>query len=776
MVKTTKENVELLAPAGSYDAFIAAVNAGADAVYMGVGKYNARTMATNLSLEEYIKAIDYAHKRNVKVYLTLNTLLLDSEIKDALELVLELYKEGLDAVILQDLGMATLIHKFLPDLPLHASTQMSVCNLDQVKYLEKLGFTRVVLGRELSIKEIENIAKNTKVEIEVFVHGALCVCFSGQCMASSMIGDRSANRGSCAQPCRMKYSLYTESEKRPLVSNRYLLSKKDIFGIEHLQELLDAGVKSFKIEGRNKTVEYTAGTVSNYRRTIDNAFKVEDAQKLELLQLFNRSGQSDGYLKGVRYKQSISETTPKNTGLFLGKVLDKKQEYIKIKLEQDINLHDGIEIVTKEGNVSSIVTCIRDDRFNIINEKCEIGQVVYIGDLKGKLEKGAVVYKTSSDELNNKYAEFKNVNKHNTRLEYNVVVRIVRNKKIQALDVDNNILVELDCIPEASKTTGVTVDKIEQCFTKTEDSSVVFKNIKIDLDENLFVPVSKLNELRRNLVDAIERSKIVKRDIKSKDVKEFLEKENKEILYKIRQEENNTVKKQGSLYMYRYNKDVDYIKLYKEKYEERLDRLYIPARHYIKHEQDILKYIDRVDVYIEVPNIVLSNMDKCLKENLERLIKQGVKGILLGNLGYVEECIRLKEKYNIKLVGNYTLNIANKYTASHYTKLDCIIPIFETDEPDLEEISKVKNVELVEGVVSAMTTRYCMLASFVKNADKKGECKAVCKEKDYYILDTHNKKYNIITDSTDCITELVRNKRKYNEKHLNKFNVRRNIL
>jgi len=268
MKNANKREIELLAPAGSYESFIAAINAGADAIYMGLKNFNARVMTNNFSIQAYKDAIDFAHKRNVKVYLTLNTLLLDVEIREALESVYELYKVGLDGVIVQDLGIADLIHKIMPDLSLHASTQMSVCTIEQVKTLEKLGFERVVLARELSIQEIKDIAQNTSLEIEVFVHGALCVSVSGQCLMSAMIGDRSANRGSCAGPCRKRYSLYSTSG-REVCKNRYLLSKKDIYGIDKLEELIEAGVCSLKVEGRNKTPEYVAGVIKNYRDAID---------------------------------------------------------------------------------------------------------------------------------------------------------------------------------------------------------------------------------------------------------------------------------------------------------------------------------------------------------------------------------------------------------------------------------------------------------------------------------------------------------------------------
>ena len=322
-----KRNIEVLSPAGNYDSFVAACQNGADAIYMGLGKYNAREMAKNFDLDEYIKAIEYAHLRGIKVYLTLNTLMYDDEINEALKLVLKLYNNGLDAVIVQDIGLFYLIHKMLPNLHIHASTQMSVYSLEQVKLLEKLGFKRVVLARELSIKEIEYICKNTNVEIEVFVHGALCVSFSGQCLLSETIGNRSANRGRCAQPCRMKYTLYNVKGKK-LQESTYILSKKDIFGLEYIEKLINAGVTSLKIEGRNKNPEYVALVTSMYRKYVTKCIDKNESKPISfdnndihtLLQMFNRNGKSSGYLDGIKYKDSITLMSPKNTGVYLGEV------------------------------------------------------------------------------------------------------------------------------------------------------------------------------------------------------------------------------------------------------------------------------------------------------------------------------------------------------------------------------------------------------------------------------------------------------------------------
>lgn len=359
-----RNNVEVLAPAGNMEAFFAAVHAGADAVFMGLDILNARTMAKNFNLDEYIKCLDYAHLRGVKVYLTLNTLCEDNEAHLALKMLEKLYIAGVDAVIVQDLGLAYLIHHMFPRLPLHASTQMSVYSLPQIKFLETLGFTRVVLARELSIEEIKYICENTNMEIEVFVHGALCVCVSGQCNMSALIGNRSANKGSCAQPCRMKYSLYKDKEK--LIEDRFLLSKKDIYGINHVDDLINAGVHSLKIEGRNRTPEYVAEAVLAYKKKVQGD-NINLALEKELQQMFVRTTTSPGYFEGVLKKDSISFLSPKNTGIYLGKVCEKNKKLIKVKLNEDISLHDGIEII--ETGSSTIVTCIKDEKGNLLNDK-----------------------------------------------------------------------------------------------------------------------------------------------------------------------------------------------------------------------------------------------------------------------------------------------------------------------------------------------------------------------------------------------------------------------
>lgn len=763
MQKTNFKKIELLAPAGSYDSFIAAVNAGADAVYMGLKDFNARVMTNNFDLPEYTAAIDYAHKRDVKVYLTLNTLLLDNEMNKAINSVYELYKYGLDGVIVQDLGVADIIHKLMPELSLHASTQMSICTIEQVKILENLGFERVVLARELSIDEIKKIAEQTKLEIEVFVHGALCVSVSGQCLMSAMIGNRSANRGSCAGPCRKKYSLYTQNGKQ-IEKNKYLLSKKDIFALDKLQDLIDAGVYSLKIEGRNKTPEYVAGVVRNYRQTLDD--KTTKNKEQEVLQLFNRSGKSDGYLNGVRYRNSISEFSPKNTGMYLGKVIDKKDRYIKVKLEENIDLHDGIETIGDKV-VSTIVTCIRDSKYNIVNDKVAKGSIVWLGDVHG-VNVGDSIYKTSSNKLNTELSKYAKANLR--RKEYTATVCIKENEKINAYV--GNIKAMLDYMPEISKTSSVNEEKIKEAFSKTEETSVKF-DIVCDVQEGLFVPTSKLNELRKLLVEKIEETKVIRKEIKdiSKKIEEVLKIENKT-------EKNTNTKIKNSLYVYKYNQSIDYINYYENKYSKKLDVLYINATDFNKYEKDILKYVGKCNVYFIIPNITLKNTTKYIESNLEILCKKGIKGILLGNIGFLPLCSKLKAKYNLEIVGDYSLNVINKYSVSVYKELgmDKITPLFENDDIDLESLNKILPIELVQDMATVMTTRYCVIASFAKDVHEKGKCNAECTKNDYYLIDELNKRYDILTDPLDCITRYVRNKRQYAKEYENIYSTRHCVL
>ncbi len=766
--------LELLAPAGTIESFKAACQNGADAVYMGIEKFNARVMAENFNINDYIDCIEYAHMRNVKVYLTLNTLLYDDEINEALEIVLKLYSKGLDAVIVQDIGFAMLIHDLIPDLQLHASTQMSIYSLSQVKYLQRLGFTRVVLARELSVEEIKYICKNCDIEIEVFVHGALCVCFSGQCLLSSTIGNRSANRGSCAQPCRMKYSLYN-SKNKEIVKESYLMSKKDILGLDYISNLASCGVTSLKLEGRNKSPNYVAGVTKIYRKYIDNLLhknydiKVEEKDKKELLQLFNRNGISEGYLKGVKYKNSITLKSPKNMGLYLGKVIDQKGVYIKVKLEENIDLHDGFEIYSDECIVSNIVTCIKNENGKIVNIESEAGKYVWLGDVNKKVKFGSPIYKTSNNSLNRKYAMTFQKGVQNRKNVVEIMIKIKKNEKIFAsVKVrKNNDFIKLeipfDYVPQLAKNKQLNVNVIIECFNKTKDTPFKFDILNIDMDSELFVPTSILNEFRRYVINHIEALYIKDINISEKinNIDKYIESWKEKNIKKINsnKEKLDSLNIKNSLFIYSYNKDKDYINIYEQKYKRKLDAIYIDIHDYIKNKDEIIKkYISKINVFISITNVVLKNSNKIILENLEKIIKDGVKGVLLGNLAYIEELNLLKKKYSFILIADYTLNTSNIFSALVYTSIgfDIITTAYEMELKNIKNILEYVNIQIVNDYITAITSRYCILGSFVANRKEEFPCSMPCINEKYYLKDNYGYKYHILCNNLDCTMKVIR--------------------
>ncbi len=337
------KKIELLAPVGDFECLKASIQNGADAIYLGTSSFSARAGEKNFNLDSLEEVINYAKLRNVSVHLALNTLIKNSEFAEALTIAKFAYEAGVDAIIVQDYGLCSFLLEHLPDLPIHASTQMSIHNLEGVKELESLGFSRVVLARELSINEIEFISNNTNIELETFIHGALCMSYSGQCLMSSMIGARSGNRGRCAQSCRLPYELIDKNNN--CLDKGYLLSPKDLCGLDFIPNLIDIGVTSLKIEGRLKSPEYVAIVTSIYRKYIDLAYsnskyEVDENDIKKLMQVFNRGGFSNGHLSADANTELVFKDKPNNMGIYIGNV----SKYNATKGYITLNLNDKIAL------------------------------------------------------------------------------------------------------------------------------------------------------------------------------------------------------------------------------------------------------------------------------------------------------------------------------------------------------------------------------------------------------------------------------------------------
>ncbi|MDD5934836.1 MAG: U32 family peptidase, partial [Clostridiales bacterium] len=511
--------IEILAPAGSMEGLKAAINVGCDALYIGGMKFGARAYANNLDEDMLLHAIDYTHIHGKQLYLTVNTLLKNEELKEELYNYLRrFYLQGLDAVIVQDVGVMHFIHEHFPKLPIHASTQMTLTMADGVNELKKYGVTRIVPARELSLKEIARIRKSTDLEIEAFVHGALCYSYSGQCFMSSMIGGRSGNRGRCAQPCRMEYQV---EEAQKVVSERdnsYVLSPKDMCTLPMVAEMIEAGIDSFKIEGRMKRPEYAAGVVAAYKMQADlyyelgpkgyAQYKKEHPEVMEkemkkLQDLYNRGGFSTGYYDMHNGKEMMSMHRPNHSGVLVGHVVNRKGIQAEIALCEDVNAQDILEF-RHNGEATYEFTVKDNTRKGSVlrtntkpNSKIERADEVYRTRNSALLEDIAERY-MNVDEKIKIYGELSaEVGKPLQLTLWTTLPMVIPGTNIKKEPMTIDITEFGDEVSEALKQ-PMNAANVEEKLKKTNDTPFEFEQITANLIGNVFFPIGKLNELRRN--------------------------------------------------------------------------------------------------------------------------------------------------------------------------------------------------------------------------------------------------------------------------------------
>lgn len=503
--------IEILAPAGSIDSLKAAINASCDAVYIGGAKFGARAYADNLTEELMLQAIDYAHIHDTKIYLTVNTLLKNKELEHELyDYLLKYYEQGIDAVIVQDTGVLHFVHEHFPNLDIHGSTQMTLTMAEGANVLKQMGLTRLVTSRELGLEEIKSIRKGTDLEIETFVHGALCYCYSGQCLMSSMFGGRSGNRGRCAQPCRMPYQLKGDNKALNSDKDKYVLSPKDISTIDMIPDLIEAGIDSFKIEGRMKRPEYAAGVTYMYRKYVDRYLefgkekyerymrdhKEELNEDILLLQdLYNRGGFSQGYFVNRNGRNMMSLSRPNHSGVHVGKVKSINGGKAQIQLIQNINPQDILEIREDE----------KLYEFTVKNGE-KAGNIYSVNLGKGSpVRPGFLVYRTKNNFLLDQLGD--NYLKEEVKVPITGKVIIDTGKPV-ILELnygDIDVSVNGDIV-EAAMNQPMTEDKIRKQIMKTRETSYVFEELQISIKGNPFIPVQKLNELRRQGIEALSEA------------------------------------------------------------------------------------------------------------------------------------------------------------------------------------------------------------------------------------------------------------------------------
>jgi putative protease len=507
--------IELLAPAGSWEALEAAVNAGADAVYMGGKAFGARAYASNFDQEEMARAVYFAHMHRVRIYITVNTLVDDGELEALADYLLFLNNVGVDGLIVQDLGVIRLAREIVPELPLHASTQMTITNSGGVRFAEEAGMERSVLARELSLKEIE-AACAQGLEIETFIHGALCVCYSGQCLMSSLIGGRSGNRGRCAQPCRLPYTLLNAKDEDMLAgkdAGQYLLSPKDMNTLSVLPQLIEAGVVSYKIEGRMKRPEYVAVVVDAYRRAIDSyltdSYHVPAQDLANIEQIFNRDF-TTAYLTNRPGREMMSDRRPNNRGVLLGRVarLDKQRSRAVLKLEKDVHLGDGLEFwVSVGGRVGMTITELIKNGMSVTSARA--GEQVTIDVPKG-VRLNDRVFRTLDSELMSYAGRFFGAEaKKRVPVDAVVTAELGKPMTVVLTDDEGNVgYGETDFIVEAARKRALDEDVVRKQMDRLGTTEYFLNSLDFRHDDAVMVPMSEMNEARRMACEALDAARL----------------------------------------------------------------------------------------------------------------------------------------------------------------------------------------------------------------------------------------------------------------------------
>lgn len=716
-------DVELLAPVGSFEALKAAVQNGANAVYLGGKDFGARASANNFDRDELKEAVKYAHIRGVQVFVTTNTLRKENEIEDFLEYAKFLYDIDVDAIILQDIGMARLIKRELPDFELHASTQMVAHSLEDVKYLESVGFDRVVLAREVTVEEIKYICDNCKADIEVFVHGALCVCYSGQCLMSSMIGNRSGNRGRCAQPCRQRYELIDVYTGEVVNSNGdYLLSPRDLNAIEEIDKVIDAGVHSLKIEGRMKRPEYVATVIDGYRKTIDeylatNKLNVSDETINDLYTIFNRKF-TKGLLLGDVGKDMMNSQLPNNQGLYVGTVVDynKKAKRLKIKLANTLKKGDGINL--GGGTIGRI---IKNGNIETIGYKGETIELDFVGEAR----KGQIVFKTSDSELMDRVQATFTQDKEFVKniIDAKITIKLGQKPILTLKDrYSNEATIEGDKIVEEAMKVALSKEKVETQLRKLGNTPYELDLLEIELDDNVSLPISLLNQMRRDCIELLdkERVSIKNRKYKNKTVKY------KPVLYNRNKQQEISVK-------------VKNLEQLESALECGVDRIYYEDTNTIDKAMSLAMKYNKKVIY-SAPRIIRNKE----YNHLAKANNAGVESVQVGNYGSIDY---FKDK---KLNIDYYLNAFNSETINYYKEIgaDTLCISQELNINEIKETIKYTDINIesvVYGYTPLMITEYCPMGVIVRDC-KKDKRVAKCKESIYALRNSKGDEFRVSQD------------------------------
>ncbi|MCD8198574.1 MAG: U32 family peptidase [Phascolarctobacterium sp.] len=742
-----QQKIELLAPAGTWEALEAAVNAGADAVYLGGKAFGARQYANNFNRDEMVRAVSFAHLHRVRIYVTVNILIDDSEMYEVADYLVFLSNIGIDGIIVQDLGVVRLSKLVAPNLPLHASTQMTITNSSGVAFAAASGMERTVLARELSLAEIKSAcAENT--EIEVFIHGALCICYSGQCLMSSLIGGRSGNRGRCAQPCRLPYKLL-DKEARDMLEGKnvghYLLSPRDMNTLSILPQLIETGVVSYKIEGRMKRPEYVAVVVDIYRRAIDSFFagnyhvSRQDLENIE--QIFNRDF-TTAYLTGRPGREMMSDSRPNNRGILVGRVikLEKGRSNALVKLERDLHIGDGLEFwVSVGGRVGITVNSIKLDGSYVSTART--GEQVTI-DVPGGVRVNDRIFRIFDSNLMEYAGNFFGPNvKKCIMIKGCVEAYLGKPLRIIFTDDEGNTgHGETAFITEIARNRPLDENTVKKQVDRLGTTEYFLENLVFKHDKNIMVPVSEINEARRQAVEELNSVRIAAFSYKRK----YVEGINEIPLPKVK------CKHTGSI----ITVHCDTIEKVEVAINAGADRIIFGGDNFSREvysSYDYRKVIDKArkagkEIAFATPRIVKEKQLFYFKKLFSQWNELEPDYVYISNIGLwpmAKKCPKLK------LWTGLSINTYNSQSLAFWAEAGAKGAVLsaELTMAQIENLARKTPVMLeciVQGRLEMMVSEYCVAGSFLGNLHN-GACTFKCREP-LFLSDRKEIKFPIATD------------------------------
>ena len=752
-----KKKIELLAPAGSLQALKAAVENGADAVYIGGPMFSARQKAENFTHEQMVAGVQYAHERGCKVHVAVNTIVSNEEIGQVVEYAYKLAEAKVDAVIVQDLGVAHLLRETLPQLPLHASTQMAVHNTPGVQFLEEQGFERVVLARETSLEAIREIKAETDAELEVFVHGALCVAYSGQCLLSSMIGGRSGNRGLCAQPCRMQYQLVDEGGREyQSKDGQYLLSTRDLNMIHHLPDLIRAGVTSLKIEGRMKRPEYVATVVRQYRQAIDayyagSQFDKKLADK-NLLQIFNRDF-TTGYFYGNQGADLMSHVRPDNRGVLIADVMKVENKKVWVQLHDTLSVGDGYLLYNQRGEeiAGKVQEMSIKGKAIQSGNKGQIVQMTVSGNAAGAKQmyrtSDVVLLKAATDSFSRPSQPQKE------KVHFKLELSLGKPMMLYAWDDNGNqYYAESEYIVELAKNRPSDLESVKKQMDRLGNTLYELGEFTVEIEDGIIAPASELNNLRRAAIEGLEAQKqeSAGETVELESYADYLDNAGdlldrippQVLEYGLKQKLAVTV---GSVEAMQAAVENGAEYVYLNTTALRKEKAIVPEQY-----AALAKWCHSRNAKLYWTSSPIENDTQMKKAaaNMWAAKDAGFDGVAVGNLGLLQTA---KEQGWDTIVADYQMNIFNDVTLQFLSRQEISRAVLspELSLEQIAEFSYLGNLPLeliVHGNLPLMVSEQCVCGSVLGGRTAQKQCSMPCMKEQYALKDRTGAQFPLYMD------------------------------